>query len=892
MRAPGRFVLGSMLIVCAGLLATKASAATHPSLLFGKDDIAKIRARLAGPLKPISDALKAGVNFPFEGGDFPKTPDVNYKYFDDRRAIADTVAAYAFAATMLDPATDATTVDRAKQLAHDYLVGVCGYGNWVFPETQDSPQPDLNLGHFLFSVTLAYDWLYDSLTDGERKTCRDRVAIEGAKMYAAARLPKGSESSWWIEEYLQNHYWVNHAGLGMAALGFEGELGSLDVAPWLSTAENAMTQVKSVIDPIAGGAWHEGIGYVNYGLDALVPFSLAHGRLKGGADWADNGLVHDYARLRMFASPPAQAHDREYPVYGDYSGYQDDNTLLFLRYVQKAKKDGLAAWAADQYQRGEVMGRKGLSSWPPEQRGMLISAVVYDDAVPATPPSTAQAAWTRDYYAPDLSLMISRGGWGETGAPDTMLVFKTGVFGGHYNFERLKAKLPPGDQLDFGHDHDDDMNVWLFGEGEWLTLNVPGYWIGRVNGEPEANRTKYANSLLVDSTGQLGDGPRPDGIAGNPWFFERTSAISLRGSTAHYSYSLGAGSKLYDPALGLDTFGRAILFVDRRVTIVRDVVSGAAPHQYDVLWHAPDAVERDGAWLKLHAKNGRALGVKVVSPADFTMTTETQTTYHLDSFDPDGSMTAAYVHPTKNVAAVTFLHALVPIASASAWGSKASVEAIDPASLSRGVSIDAAPGEHTDAVFADAPTQSVSANGLALTGMAAAKKTAGGKIVRVLLAAGSKLAIDGTPWIEVTKGDPATLEVEPTSDGVDLSGEVAGVRVYAPGAKTVRYNGVAVAFDVDGDQVVIPKSGESLDAGPPGDSGPIGDDASIGDGSIAAPAAPGDGGGSSACGCSSVGQASSLAGGLGGLAVALSIAVARRRRARGQRLRLGSRRSS
>jgi hypothetical protein len=91
---------------------------------------------------------------------------------------------------------------------------------------------------------------------------------------------------------------------------------------------------------------------------------------------------------------------------------------------------------------------------------------------------------------------------------------------------------------------------------------MPGYYIGRGN-NPPANKTEYANSLLVDGIGQILEGPRSGDAAAVPLFFDRVSSISHRGSTGHYSFSRSVGGRLYDPKLGLKTFDRSILFVDR-----------------------------------------------------------------------------------------------------------------------------------------------------------------------------------------------------------------------------------------------------------------------------------------------------------------------------------------
>lgn len=406
------------------------------------------------------------------------------------------------------------------------------------------------------------------------------------------------------------------------------------------------------------------------------------------------------------------------------------------------------------------MGAGGLTSWPPSQRGLITSAIVYDESIaPIAPPSNG-AAWALDYAADDLSLFLARSGWNDGGA---MLGFKAGVYGGHGNFDRLKANGPPGGSLDFGHDHADDMTMFFFADGEWLTTSVPAYFIGRANGSPQGNKTRYANSLLVDGNGQLGEGVRSGSIQGSPWFFDRVATMPIKASTAHYAFVLGAGSRLYDAATGLDTFGRAVLFVDRETPVVRDVVRAKSAHRFDVVWHAIDGVTRDGDWLELHAKNDRALGVRVVSPPGFALDTESQTAVHLDKFDPDGAMTAALVHPATATSAVTFLSVLVP-ARASAWASRTKVDAIDAKTPERGVTI--ATDAPTAVVMNDDPTESSAAGALSVTGMAGAHKTQAGKTVRALLAAGTKLAIDGRAFIEV--GAPATVEIEPTADGVAL----------------------------------------------------------------------------------------------------------------------------
>ncbi|MHB8872639.1 MAG: DUF4962 domain-containing protein [Myxococcaceae bacterium] len=428
------------LALVAVLVGLPALAANHPSLLFEAKDLPEIRARLAGSQKGVGDALRAGVESAFDGSGFPAKPSLSYQFFDPI-AVADTTLAYAFAAAVWGDQPGDPIAAKAKQVGHDYLVGVCNYSDWVFASQQGFPGPDVNLGHFLFDVSLAYDWLYETLTPAERGACQAKVTLEGSKMYQGAKFPVSSSSPWWIEQYLQNHHWVNNAALGMAGLAFAGEIPN--ASAWLATANTAVGKVQTVLDLVPGGGWHEGNGYLNYGLDGIVPFSVANARA-GGTDFAANQLVTDYPKLRMYSMPPAEAHRREYPVWGDFSGFQDHGMVLTLRYVARTQRNGLAAWAAERYESGKAQGVARFSTWPPAMRGVLLSTLLADDTVTPTPPSPV-GAWALDYKASDLGLVLSRSGWDDEAG--SLLAFKSGVYGGHGNFERMAQKGAPGGGL-------------------------------------------------------------------------------------------------------------------------------------------------------------------------------------------------------------------------------------------------------------------------------------------------------------------------------------------------------------------------------------------------------------------------------------------------------------
>lgn len=824
-RHPTKFLVLAVLFALLG--ADRAHAHARPNVLFDAGDVPAIRASLEGPLRKVRDALEGAIHFPFEGN-FPQTPDLGYEHWGPIGP-PDSLVAFAYGAAILDP--DSLAGQRALTLAKNYLNGICNFSDWVFAHTQDGPDPDLNSAHYLFAVSLAYDWIYPHLSQAERRKCRERVAVEGEKVYQAMR-----RNVWWMTDLLQNHNWINTASLGMAALTFEDELEGVDTERWLEAVNENMEKVHYAADLVVGGAWHEGPGYLNYGFDSLIPYSVALVRKKGGPDWADNHAVRDFPTLRRFMMLPSRERRRDFGViWGNYSNPQNENTLLSTFYLVRNYRDAHAAWYAERFLDGSLDGREDITTWAPSLRGLLIATLLYDERVAPEPPPHKGAAWELDYFASDLSLWLSRTSWADEGG---LVALKSGVFGGHGNFERLsKGDDWPGGFINFGHDHADDNGFYFFADGEWLTTAVPGYWIGRNNGQPEANRTKYANSLLIDGEGQLGEGVRTCHMRSCPWFFERIGSIPLRGSTAHFSFALGAGSQLYPREKGLEAFGRSVLYLDRELPVVRDVVRAEVPRTFEIVYHAVDEVARDGDWLRLHAKNDRAAALKVVSPPDFAMRTERQNLVHTNRFDPDGSMTAAMIRPPAATEEVIFLTALAPV-RASAWATKPTIEALDPESPGRGLTITGwKPDERFDVLFNEAPEDSDDTAELGVTGMAGVKKTRGAQVVRLLVAAGSELRIDGEVWVEVLDEEPRTLEVDFTSEGVLVSGDAEAFRVRAPGVTLLRYNGEPVAASREGDFLVFPAS---PDPGPGGSGGAEGEgDEPGGEGG-----APGSGGSS------------------------------------------------
>src|SRR5438093_166040 len=99
--------------------------------------------------------------------------------------------------------------------------------------------------------------------------------------------------AWYVDEYPQNHNWIDSAGMGLAGLVLQGE--DARAAGWVSRAQDNLAKLKLSIGTISDGSWHEGIAYQNYGLSVSLPFWMA---LRAtGVDFTDMGILRGLGKM-------------------------------------------------------------------------------------------------------------------------------------------------------------------------------------------------------------------------------------------------------------------------------------------------------------------------------------------------------------------------------------------------------------------------------------------------------------------------------------------------------------------------------------------------------------------------------------------------------------------
>ena len=409
-------------------------AATHPSLFFGPSDVPALRQAAQTTHAEIANHITTILNQHLN--DVPSTTE-----YDDFRFLGNQVAVWAFGYQMTGNIQYAS---KALSEIQTYL----GWSDWSNGERAGSG-PDLAEAHMMMGVAIAYDWIYETLSAADRTAIATRLGVEGALV--AAYEP----GSWYVDEYLQNHNWIDTAGLGLVGLVLQGEDSR---APgWVSIAQSNLALLQRYIGAIPDGVWHEGLPYEGYGISMSLPFwqALRH----AGSDYTDMGLLRGYGKFFTYASIPDSPRQLILP-FGDFTNWPVEAAMQILRFTAGRFQDGVSEAMAQRYL------TTGRGNFLPELWYNVFEFLSYD---PTVQPVDIHSH-PLDGAFPDMGIAALHSKWD---AGDFTLGFKAGVYGGSVNFARVQATGSylsggTGGWIEWGHDHNDDMTFWLFGQGQWL----------------------------------------------------------------------------------------------------------------------------------------------------------------------------------------------------------------------------------------------------------------------------------------------------------------------------------------------------------------------------------------------------------------------------------------
>lgn len=427
---------------------------------------------------------------------------------------------------------------------------------------------DLSAAWLLFGYGLSYNWLKEDLTPEERISLRDKLILQGERMYKYALETEGTS---WSTEYWQNHNWIDYACLAAAGYAVMDEYP--EAKKW---TEKAKSNFLKVIPLLADdGSDYEGIAYWRYGVIWLAIYSDLLRDREGIDLFKQSNFLANTFYYRLYQAAP---NLEQIVNFGDCHDRRSGHSIAMYYKLASEYRIGHAQYLA-QFVSKNVIWREGYDSGI--KPGILPEAfleLLWFD--PTVEPKDLQELPLVKYFE-DLGLVVIKNGWNEDAI---QLAFKASPGGGHKQWNKsCELERETGWKIrSTGHHHPDSNSFILIGYDSYLAIDE-GY-----------NRERMAldhNLVLVDDQGYIGDGNK-DVYHGIPE--DAIAKIEEFAQKEKYVFTVGESSKMYKRELNLNRFARNVLYTGENYFIMIDQLSSSEPHKYTWQLHGDVYAETVG----------------------------------------------------------------------------------------------------------------------------------------------------------------------------------------------------------------------------------------------------------------------------------------------------------
>lgn len=695
-------------------------AGKHPRVFFTTESLAKLRQRAQTP--PHSELWRKGL-----AGERllklkplpPGAPELDRSghgapQYRASYALAELTLAYAIE-------QDPRLLEAAKQ----WLLAIIQYEPWGY--TFSKPNTDLPAAHFLYAVGLAYDTLYDKLTEEERSAVRRKLVRQGNLMYEYFRYkPKKTYA------YSQNHTGIPQAGLAVAAFALMGE--EKDAEQWAQLSRAIYDRILSTFG--IDGYYYEGFHYYVFSLHWIVRYldALEHAT---GEDLYPR-MRERFAPLKFYAAHSVLPGGDGVFDFGDTGkGSVDRNgeTVklntgheVLYRFAAKYRDEqaqGVAHWL-----------RRDLQTETWEDFWAFYS---YDAGLRAAPITSLPTF----HHFEDNDTVFWRSSWS---ANATAVAFRCGPPEGHH-VTALKPRIPEW-RLSTGHAHPDSNSFIIYANGRYLTGDT-GYIGVKLAGDH--------NTVLVDDRGHADEGQHHI-YKDVP--YERLDRIEIsdRVLAPDHFYVRGEAATAYFPELGLERFTRHFLFAAPDYFLVWDELQTKEPRRFTWLLNADRKIEQLAPSRFLIINEPAALFVERVAPANADVKIEPQMVIgqgkpgSVEKGEPDLRGLQLIARTTEKIRQAEFVHFLQPaLANDSARPSVKALSGSD--GRTTGVRIEWASGETEWVVLRE------SAEGITTDAKRAVlRMKADGAWRRIIIHSGKRLVHEATTILRAEQ--PVTVSLE------------------------------------------------------------------------------------------------------------------------------------
>ena len=418
---------------------------------------------------------------------------------------------------------------------------------------------DMAAASQLSGLGLYYDWCYNDLSLDDRQAVSSLIASRGALFYQGYTGDKsgGVSTPYWRNYYLNNLFWNYSTELTTAALAIHGDSGMPDTLPWLQATLDGMAN-NTFNDFGPDGADHEGPNYWCSIIFPLQYMDLAKKEL--GVDLTGTPWFQQTGFWRLYMSTALDNVTRTYSgpqlTFADcvtQSYYGPDHILRKLASLYNQPTQQWLAGRLDDSKNNDFNVNPGVPTFE------WLNLLWYNASIAETSPAVTGLSYFSHF--PDLDFAVSRTGWDNN---EAVVGFQCGPYQGH----QVQSTDKPYTNWGAGHEHPAANNFCFFYNGEFQIMNA-GY---------TDKFSKFENTLLVNSAGQLGEGgftfngsaastEDPSGTL-NP-----AIDTSLSFSTTPMDYLVGQASGAYPSSAGVSSFKRHLLYLKPDVLVAVDDVT-------------------------------------------------------------------------------------------------------------------------------------------------------------------------------------------------------------------------------------------------------------------------------------------------------------------------------
>ncbi|HNQ89475.1 MAG TPA: heparinase II/III family protein [Verrucomicrobiota bacterium] len=422
-----------------------------------------------------------------------------------------------------------------------------------------NPRHFLDTAEMTHAFAIAYDWLYDGLTEEQRGRWRGAILEKGLKLGVGCHRGTEKFGGWTRSRHNWNQ--VCNGGIGMGALAVadvEPGLAGEFLSPALRSLQLAMREYGP------DGAWAEGPGYWNYAT-SYNGVILAALQTALGTDFGLSGIA-GFAEAGLF------------PVYATGP---TGRTFNYADGGDGAIRAPVLWWLARRFER-PAYGRYQLPLAAPHAQDLLW----YDPSLADTSGAAEELPLDRHFRRAEMVCL--RSAWNDRNA--VFLGFKAGDNKANHS------------NLDLGTFVLDALGVrWLVDLGA-DNYNLPAYFGGQ-RWTYYRLRAEGHNTLVINPTGAPDQDPKAAAVIGR--FVSRPErSFAVADLTAAYARQAGSVK-------------RGIELRQRRQVLVQDEIESAQPAE--VWWFAHTAARvalADGDRGALLTADGKRLRVQLIEPEE------------------------------------------------------------------------------------------------------------------------------------------------------------------------------------------------------------------------------------------------------------------------------------